>query len=164
MIEKYSASKPQGDYKVACRLIRESIREANLKDNIDIFLLGNFYIIFSDKKSPATKELNTTAAIWGLKQLVTGYTRLGFIEGTLKKSCINNILTNSDQIAETAILDWNFSDHLLIVVRRKKSALTRSKVEFRGRSYKNYVKEDLQEYLLTGNWATWDPSILKRII
>ena len=41
---------------------------------------------------------------------------------------------------------------MLVVARRKKSVLAQSKVEFKGRSYKNYVKEDLQESLINSDW------------
>ena len=159
---------PQGDYKVACKLINEAIGEADVKDNTEIFLLGDFNINFCDNKAPATKELKSTAALWGLKQLITGNTRLGFVEGQLRKSCIDNILTNSDLIADAEILDWNFSDHLLVVARRKKTAITRAKVEFKGRSSKNYVREELQNYLVNGDWdqfyASEDPSTCWDII
>ena len=43
---------PQGEHKNACRQIHESIREPNLKDNADIFLLGDFK---GDKQRNLTK-------------------------------------------------------------------------------------------------------------
>ena len=154
---------PQGDYKVACHLIQEALREADVKENADIFLLGDFNMNFNDKLAPARKELNSIAAVWGLKQLITANTRWGFSDGQLKKSCIDNILTNSDHIAETGAIDWYFSDHLVVVARRKKGVIPRAKVEFKGRSYKNYVKEDMQDFLINNDreqfFATRDPSL-----
>ena len=83
---------------------------------------------------------------------------MAFVDGKL---CIDNILSNSDHVIETGVLDWNFSDHRLIVVRRKKAALPKAKVEFKGRCYKNYIKGDLQESLVMVNWdqfyATGNP-------
>ena len=143
---------PQGDYKSACRAIHNAISDANLKDNAEIFLLGDFNINMLDKKSPMMKELEVTTSFWGLKAFITDCTRFGFLEGELKGSCIDNIFTNSDIIAEAKILDWNFSDHLPVMVKRKRAKAVRTKVTFKGRSYRNYVREDLQSTLLDENW------------
>ena len=83
----------------------DAIREADLKDNAEIFLLGDFNMNFKDKKSPAVTELASTLNVWGLKQLITEDTRLGLYEGNIKGSCIDNIFTNSDCIAESKVLD-----------------------------------------------------------
>ena len=143
---------PQGNYKVACKLIHEAIRDSNLKDNVDIFLLGDFNINLREKKEPATKELNSTIDTWGLKQLIHDNTRFGMVNGVLRGSCIDNIFSNSQHIEESVVLDWNFSDHLMVVTRRKRATLSQEKVEFNGRSYKNYIKEDLQGELINDNW------------
>ena len=39
---------PQGSYKTASKLINEAYEKANLKDNTDIFILGDFNINFKD--------------------------------------------------------------------------------------------------------------------
>ena len=51
--------------------------------------------------------------------------------------------------------DWNFSDHLMVAVKRKRRTFTHNKVMFEGRSYKNYVKEDLQYELINGDWEAF---------
>ena len=159
---------PQGDYKKACKLIHEALKEANLKDNVDVFLLGDFNINWNDKKSLATKELGTTTAIWGLKSQIKGNTRLGVLNGATRGSCIDNIFTNSDEVREGQILDWNFSDHLVIAIKRKKNRVKFKKVSFKGRSYKDYVKEDMQEELTRLDWEQFfelqDPSECWEII
>ena len=143
---------PQGDYKAACKIIHNAINNANLKDNAEIFLMGDFNINMLDKKSPVVKELETTTSFWGLKAFITGRTRFGSSGEVIKGSCIDNIFSNSEIITEAKILDWNFSDHLAVMVRRKRAKNTRSKVAFKGRSYKNYVREDLQGALLDEDW------------
>ena len=154
---------PQGDYKKACKLAHEAVRDAGLKDNVDIFLMGDFNINFGDKRSPATKEWISTMDLWGLKQLINGYTRLGVGNETLKGSCIDNIFSNSELVEEACTMDWNFSDHLMVVARRKKSVLSQEKVEFKGRSYIDYVREDLLQELINYDWGefytTVDPSL-----
>ena len=146
---------PQGDYKKACKLIHEAIREANVKDNVELFLLGDFNINWNDKKSLATKELGITTAIWGLKPQIVGNTRIGLQNGTVRTSCIDNIFTNSEEIRRTQILDWNISDHLVVAVKRKRERVRIKKVSFKGRSYKNYVKEDMQEELIRLDWEKY---------
>ena len=53
-------------------------------------------------------------------------------------------------VSET--LDWNFSDHLAVAAKRKMSTFKHPKVQFTGRSYRNYVKEDFQASLIQDNW------------
>ena len=48
---------PKGDYKVGCKIIHEAIKQADLKDNAEIFLMGDFNIDFNDRVSKASKEL-----------------------------------------------------------------------------------------------------------
>ena len=143
---------PQGDYKNACKSIHNAIKEADLKDNAEIFLMGDFNINLFDKKSPMVRELESTTAFWGLKALISDSTRMGNVQGTLKGSCIDNIFSNSEVISEAQVLDWNFSDHLVVMAKRKRASVERGKVEFKGRSYRNYVKEDLQSALINDNW------------
>ena len=74
---------PQGNYKIACKLIHEAITEANLKDNCEIFLIGDFNIDLSDRKSPLVKELESTMSLCGLKRCIKGNTRYGTVNGNL---------------------------------------------------------------------------------
>ena len=144
-------------------MIQNAIADANLKDNAEIYLMGDFNINMLDRKSPMVKELETVTSLWGLKAHITASTRMGTVRGHLKGSCIDNIFTNSGAIAEAKILDWNFSDYLAVMVKRKRAIVKIPKVTFKGRSYRNYRKEDLQGELLEGNWnqfyGTMDPSV-----
>ena len=143
---------PQGDYKKACKLIHNAIKDADLKDNVEIFVLGDFNIDMKDRKSTKTKELDFTMSTWGLKQLIKGLTRMGLVDGVIKGSCIDNIFSNSESIAESKIINWNISDHLMVGVKRKRTKAFHHRVMFKGRSYKNYVREDLQEILVNDSW------------
>ena len=98
---------PQGSYKTACKSIHEAIREADLKDNAELFVLGDFNIDMMDKISPMTRELSFTMSTWGLKTCISEFTRMGVVDGTVKQSCIDNIFTNSEAIAEARVGDWN---------------------------------------------------------
>ena len=111
---------PQGDYKKACKFINEALQEADLKDNVEVFLMGDFNIDWKDKKSPMVKELDLTTSMWGLKAMFKEDTRIGVTLGTVKGSCIDNIFTNSEYILNARILSWNYSDHLVVAVKRKR--------------------------------------------
>ena len=53
------------------------------------------------------------------------------------------------------MLDWNFSDHLVVAVKRKRVKIKCKKVSFKGRSYKNYIKGDMQRELLELEWEEY---------
>ena len=147
---------PQGDYKAACKLINDAILAADLKDNAEIFMLGDFNIDLKNKKSPASKELEAVAALWGMKAHITGVTRPTLADhDNLGGTCIDNIFSSSGHIAEAGILDWNFSDHLAVAIKRKMIRTKHKKVSFQGRSYRNYIMEDLLDILVTRNWETF---------
>ena len=133
-----------------------------MKDNVEVFLMGDFNINWKDKKSPMVKELDLTTSLWGLKAMFRDDTRIGVSMGEVKGSCIDNIFTNSEFILKARILNWNYSDHLVVAVKRKRQRVTLEKVEFEGRSYKNYVREELQRGLVQEDWRLFyearDPS------
>ena len=144
---------PQGDSKRCTTFINEACERANLKDNTDIFLLGDFNIDFNDKKSPKTKELDFMAKSLGLSQLVKSSTRTALTNNALSETKIDLIFSNSDYIIESRTLDYNISDHLAVLVNMKKKATVKEKTEFTGRSYRNYLREDFQNSLTRVDWA-----------
>ena len=143
---------PNGDYKKCCSLLSEAFDKANLKDNTDIFLLGDFNFDYGDKKRPSYKELSFTTQSMGLKQWIKGTTRYAFREGVPTNSTIDLIFSNSDCISRVQTLDLNISDHQAILISRKKVYLKRNKIDFRGRSYRNYDKAAFQNRLVNNNW------------
>ena len=159
---------PQGDYKVFCREILNRVHLANLKDNAEIYLMGDMNIDVTDKTSSETKELILTTKILGLSQHISGRTRFGLT----KYSCIDLIFSNSEFIASSGSINLHVSDHVPVYVTRKKERRRSGKVKFRGRSYRNYDKESFQANLLEKNWGDFysrvDPNqaweIMKTII
>ena len=121
---------PQGDCKKCCELISEAFDRVDLKDNTDIFMLGDFNVDYLDKKTPAYKELDFTTKSLGLKQLITSATRIAFREGALTESVLDLIFTNSEHVAASKTLDLNISDHLGILVSRKKKPVKATKIDF----------------------------------
>ena len=67
-----------------------------------------------------------------------------------------------------SIGNYNISDHLAVAVTRKRQKSETRKVEFEGRSYRNYVREEVQQNLREDNWGnfyeTGDPDKLWEIM
>ena len=145
----YNKRPPQA---VACDAIRDSIEAADLKDNTEIFLMGDFNINIKDRKAPSVKELEFSTGLLGLRSLISETTRHGVRNGVGSDTCIDLIFTNSNNIEEAKVLDLNISDHLAVFVRRKKKPTLAHKVDFIGRSYRDYIKEDFQGKLLDYDW------------
>ena len=143
---------PQGDSQQACDKINDALAQANLKNNTEIYLMGDINIDLKDKKSTSTKELMFMTGVNGLSPQITATTRFSCREGVCKESCIDHTFTNSMIMADSGTLDLNLSDHLAVYVRRKKARVFSKKVTFTGRSYRFFVKEDFQEALINADW------------
>ena len=139
----------------SCNYINDALAKANLKSNAEVVLLGDINIDLKDKLSPATKELLFTTGSNGLVPKITNTTRHSCRDGIVRDTCIDHIYTNSMFIAEARTLDLNVSDHLAVLIRRKKIRVKSKKTTFVGRSYVNYVKEDFQEQLIGTDWHTF---------
>ena len=155
---------PQGDYKKCCTLLTEAFMKADLKDNVDIFLMGDFNINARDGGSPSWKELNFTSGVLGLKQLINSPTRVSYRNNAVTETTIDLIFSNSDFVKSAGVLDLNLSDHMAVMVTRKKLAVKQEKIEFKGRSYRNYDREIFQGALLNRDWGNFmnerDPNVL----
>ena len=144
---------PQGDYKKCCTLISDAFDKAKLRNNTDIFLLGDFNIDLGDPNAIDSKELSFITRSLGLTQIVKEPTRVSFRDGVPKRSKIDLIFTNSDFVKKTATLDLNISDHLAVFLTRKKVQVKKEKISFQGRSYRNYDRQVFQERLVERDWA-----------
>ena len=146
---------PQGNYKTACKIINDSIAKAGMKENTEIFLMGDLNIDLKDKSSPSTKELLFTTGSNGLSPKISETTRHSCRNGVSKDSCIDHIFSNSTFIVESKVLDLNISDHSAVYVRRKKPRTFHKKIGFTGRSYRFFDKEDFQWSLIDANWEAF---------
>ena len=130
--------------------------------------MGDFNINLEAKNEPNTKELIFTTKALGLTQQVQDPTRISFRNGVVTKTKIDLIFTNSDNIKDARTLDLNISDHLAVLVTRKKVTVPKEKVDFRGRSYRNYNREDFQNRLTNLDWGHFfdirDPGVLWEIM
>ena len=143
---------PQGDVKNCCTLVTKAFENAQFKENTEFYVLGDFNVNFKDSKSTAFKELNFTMRSLDLSQIINVPTRPSHRLGIDTSSILDLIFTNSTIISGSGTLDINLSDHLAVWAKRKKKFVKKEKVNFMGRSYKNYVKEDFQQSLSDHNW------------
>ena len=97
---------PQGDYKTCCKLITEAFMTANLKDNTEIYLMGDFNIDFEGRKSPAVRELEFTTKSLNLTQLITSPTRYYFREGNRRHSKLDLIFSNSEFVNAARVVEY----------------------------------------------------------
>ena len=125
--------------------------------------MGDFNLDFLDRNSKHAKELNQTMKSFGMYPQISKQTKLGH-----KSSCLDQIFTNSNYVSQSGILNINLSDHLAVFCCRKKSKVISEKINFEGRSYRNYIKEDFQSNLINSNWndfySSVDPNICWNIM
>ena len=61
---------PQGNIAKSSQLILDSFERADIPDNAETYIMGDFNINYGDSKTRAFKELNFTMSSLGLRQLV----------------------------------------------------------------------------------------------
>ena len=82
---------PQGNPTNFCDIITGTVKDMNLDDNVDLFLVGDYNIDYSNNRSIGHSNLKDLERSTGLKQIIKSITRYG-----VKNSIIDLILTNSD--------------------------------------------------------------------
>ena len=154
---------PQGNAETFSDYIFDTINGASLHPNTDIFILGDMNFDFLDKKNKEVRDITHMARSLGLRSLIKSPTRL-----STTNSCLDQIFTNCDVVANAGTLNCSVSDHIGIFVSRKKGPAKSDRVRFEGRSYRNYVKEDFQGQLIDANWEVFyneqDPETCWRIM
>ena len=140
---------PQGGAKTFGKLVCESILKVKSKDNTEVYVMGDMNIDVKGNGSTASKDLITRLKSLGFLQLIKHHTRVT----ALTQSTIDLVFTNSDLVEESGIININVSDHLATFVTRKKHKVSKTKISFEGRSYKNYSVEDFQEDLVRKDWT-----------
>ena len=138
---------PQGNTERFCATLHDSLGEATSRGNAEIFLIRDLNVDFLNKSSSDVKDVLCMAGSFGLKPLVRDITRF-----STTNSCLDQIFTNSDSISNSGVLNYSVSDHLGVFVSRKKRPESNAKINFEGRSYRNYEREDFQARLIDAKW------------
>ena len=139
---------PTGNLTKAITYFEDCLKTINMSKT-DIFMLGDMNVNYINKRSPDFKKINFFATSNGLTQCITTITRV--TEKT--KSLIDLILTNSKFINSAGSLDHHISDHQPIYAVHKKSRDERPKAQFKGRSYRNFNKDDFRSKLNEIDWS-----------
>ena len=129
--------------------------KVKVKNNTELYLIGDMNINFGDKKYQVVRDLELTLKAHGLRQLIKEHTRLS----ATSRSIIDLIFTNSEFVANSGCIDINISDHLATFVTRKKHGTKAKKIRFQGRSYRTYVKENFQGDLIREDWTDFNDSV-----
>ena len=112
----------------------------------DIFAGGDFNIDYN-RNNEGRKVLKEMETKYGLTQLIAEKSRPLYND-----SIIDLIITNNPELTMSGSLNYNISDHVPIYVVRKKIKIKPIKVEFFGRSYRNYSKNILADRMLEIVW------------
>ena len=123
-------------------LARALAHETNLHKK-EIVILGDFNINYRAKSSADTKKLLAWQNRLGLTQYIKNNTR----SSRTSVSTIDLIFTNMDHCTTAGVINLHISDHQPVFIVKKKMRDIRKKVVFTGRTYINYSKELLSDWL-----------------
>ena len=126
----------------------------------EIFILGDLNIDLAIPNDPNSKALKQLIKQIGCKQLINEPTHFN---KQSKDSLLDLIITNSEKIIEVGTKDLNISDHELIYISRCHTSKPKEKLNFIGRSYRNYDKAAFIQKLKNSNWVTFGPSLIPNL-
>ena len=125
----------------------------------EIWLLGDLNINLLDTNNNETIALETAMGQKGLLGKVLGITRPKDDSGT----CIDLIYTNCHCVSSSGVMIELISDHFPVYACRKKEGTITQELSFKGRSYKKYKSEELQDHLACIDWSDFytveDPNL-----
>ena len=138
---------PSGNLKSALKYLDECLKVINIS-KVDVYLIGDLNVNYKNKSSPDYKKLHFFSQSNGLSQYIEKTTR----NTDKTKSLIDLALTNSKFVSDAGTLEHFVSDHQPIFINHKKGKDTRNSVEFSGRSYRDYNKQQFENKLLEAKW------------
>jgi exonuclease III len=123
---------------------------SGIEQNKEIFILGDMNICNFRKDSPLFRKYDNVLNGNNCKQMVTEATRIT----ADCSSSLDHLITNVDEkIKKVGVLDFGFSDHLVIFCTRgSPKSLKFASITKRLRSLKNYTSELFCEELAKINW------------
>ena len=139
---------PSGDLKKAISYLDECLKTINIRKS-EVFILGDMNVNYKNKRSPIFKKLNFFAQSNSLTQYISTTTR----NTDKTNSLIDIVLTNSKFVSSSGTLEHFVSDHQPTYIVHKKSRDMRPKVEFTGRSYRNFNAEVFRNRLAAADWT-----------
>ena len=138
---------PTGNVHEFVDILTEQVNEISGGTNMDIFILGDFNVNYSNIASHDRKHLKDFEMNTSLKQIITQPTRYN--------NTIDLVYTNSDCVEKSGVWNINVSDHNLVYVCHKKQRERFKMISFFGRSYRQYSNETFQEQLRRVDWGAF---------
>ena len=138
---------PTGNLANAISYLDEMLKMFDM-DKTEVFIMGDLNVNYKCKSSKDFKKLNFFVKANGLSQEIMTSTR----NSDKTKSLLDIVFTNSRYISKAGTLEHFVSDHQPVFVVKKKKTDHRPKVEFTGRSYRNYEKAKFETLLLDYCW------------
>ena len=138
---------PTGNLGKAVTYLEEMLHMFDLS-KVEIYMLGDMNVNYKNKSSCDFKKLNFFIKANGLTQVIENTPR----NTNKTKSLLDIVLTNSKYISRAGTLDHFISDHQPVFVVKKKGRDHIPKVEFKGRSYRNYDRKIFEQELLAYDW------------
>ena len=121
----------------------------------EVWILGDFNIDWLKRDSPDTVKIIQFCKIHGLEQLIKTITRPNKYKGSL----IDLMITNSNFVCESGVLDDMIADHYTIYCIRKKMREKKEMIYKTVRNYGKYNKNDLITLLRASDWDMFNNSI-----
>ena len=151
---------PKGSIDQLIEFLREFMSDPSIL-NTEIWILGDFNINFLIRNNPDVMKINKFLKENNLKQLIHEATRLTNRGG----SCIDWIISSSDYVNNSGIVNDLISDHFPVYAIRKKEREYSPKVKKRVRVYKNFDADVFGTLLTTRiDWNEYygeeDPNLL----
>ena len=138
---------PSGSVTFFCDKLTEIINDININNNKEIVLLGDFNINYDVKNSDNMKSLHEFELLTNLKQLINTPTR--------QDNIIDLIFTNSSIVSKSGVINLAISDHELVYCTLKKEKIRFNRVQYTGRSYRDYDPDAFKNCLTVYDWSTF---------
>ena len=122
-------------------------------DKSDIVIGGDFNINYAKPRQDNTKKLKHFANQNQFTQYIKDPTR-----PLQNDFIIDLIFSNCQNIQNSGSLSWNLSDHIPVFIKIKKTKCVPEKVEFRGRSYRQFDANNFIHSLNNKNWNIFNAS------
>ena len=155
---------PDGNVSAALESLSSSLNEVKDLNKYELIILGDFNIDITKKNDAATKKLESFMIEQDLTQQIKETTR----RTVNTKTIIDIIMTNMKYIVKSGTLNYFISDHKPVYIIKKKVKDDRTKVQFKGRTYRNYsfdlLKEKLHERNLSNILVEDDPETCWNVI
>lgn len=140
---------PSGKIDLFLDNLQSSLDQIPHLAEFEVYVCGDLNIPYNLTTSPGFKKLHSFENKYNLTQVINCPTRCT----ASTESILDLIFTNSSCIASSGSIEINISDHQPSYIVRKHERSKHPLVNFRCRSFHNYVKLDFQMELADLDWS-----------